>query len=664
VEQHSGVRVKKYRPDIDGLRAIAVVGVILFHLNYLRGGFVGVDVFFVISGFLITSILMTELEEGTFSLGGFYERRIRRIAPALFVVFAASVFLGYKYLLPGEFAQLANSLLAALLSVSNFVFWQQSGYFDTLSSSKPLLHTWSLAVEEQFYLLFPLLLALLFRIARKHIKLIILGIIAISLTLSILLTPRFANFAFYWPITRAWELLIGSLLVLVDVPLFRRSLLRNLAAGIGLATIIFALLRYTGNTPFPGIAALLPCLGAALIIAAGAHGKTIVGRTLSLKPIVFTGLISYSLYLWHWPIIVFAEHGMPLTGGLPHRLGKAVIFAVSFVVAAISWRFVERPFRRARAGSVRKKVFVTAGVAATLIAAVAIGVGFAGGFPSRFSLQAQRIAAYPELDASSLHKNWRVGTCFLSSSSTYKDFKSEVCLKRDALRETDLLMGDSHAAHLYYGLSQAFPEINFMQATASGCKPTLQSGLNDETECRSLVDWIFKSYLPSHPVAHVLLSGRWSAGDLDRLGDTVAYLKSVGVDPIVIGPMIEYDSALPTLLAISLRNHDPDLPAGHRLKSFRQLDETMSQLAANSWHALYISYYPYLCSRQDCTLLLPGDIPLQDDADHLSSSGSEYVAQKWRRAGVLPAKSFAPNLTGRRGSVREDCRAAGAASCA
>lgn len=647
-EEHLvSVNKRKYRSDIDGLRAVAVVSVILFHLNYLRGGFVGVDVFFVISGFLITSILMTELREGRFSLGGFYERRIRRIAPALFVVFAASAFLGYKYLLPGEFAEFARSLLAAVLSASNIFFWSQAGYFDTLSSTKPLLHTWSLAVEEQFYLLFPLLLALLYRIARARLTLILLSITAISFGLSIYLTPRFPDFAFYWPVTRAWELSIGSLLVLVDLPRLRHSVLRNLAAGAGLVMIIIAVLTYTSSTPFPGVAALLPCLGAALVIASGAHGPTIVGRLLSYKPILFTGLISYSLYLWHWPVIVFAAHGMPMTEGLPRRLGKAAIFAVSYTLATISWRFVERPFRRARPGSIRRNVFVSVGCATTLIIAFAIGISSAHGFPNRFSLQAQRIGAYPELSAASMHRDWRVGTCFISSGSTYNDYESETCLKRDPVRENDLLMGDSHAAQLYYGISQAIPEINLMQATASGCKPTLQSGYGDSVACRRLVDWILKTYVPAHPMNHVFLSARWSAADLKALGDTVAYLKSVGADPVVIGPMIEYDSALPSLLAISLRNHDPKLPSRHRISSFRQLDKTMSELAADKWHVHYVSYYPYLCGPEECMTLLSDEVPLQDDADHLSSPGSKYVAQEWRRAGVLSAVDSDSSLTGR-----------------
>ena len=307
-----------YRPDIDGLRAIAVVSVILFHLNALRGGFVGVDIFFVISGFLITSLLWKEIQAtGTVSLIGFYDRRIRRIFPALFAMFAVSWVVGFLYLFPNEFTAFARSMLAALLSVANLFFWRESGYFAAAASTKPLLHTWSLGVEEQFYVLFPPLLALLYKLSARRLKLSLTVLALLSFALCVALTRSSPDAAFYLPVTRAWQLLFGSLLALNDLAVLRHRLWRNAAALLGLLILGYTLLRFSSATPFPGYMALLPTLAAALLIAAGTKGKTLVGRVLSFKPFVFVGLISYSLYLWHWPLIVFADHGLPIRFGLP-----------------------------------------------------------------------------------------------------------------------------------------------------------------------------------------------------------------------------------------------------------------------------------------------------------------------------------------------------------
>ena len=634
--EHPGVEVNKYRPDIDGLRAIAVGSVILFHLGYLNGGFVGVDIFFVISGFLITSILKRELENDQFSIAAFYERRIRRIFPALLFVFTVTTALGCIYLFPGELKEYARSLLAALLSASNFFFWQQSGYFDAPSSTKPLLHTWSLAVEEQFYLFFPLLLARIYRKAPRRLPAVLWTLAGFSLVLCISITPDAPDLAFYWPITRMWELLVGSLLAISDLRLLRRAWLRNLSSCLGLLMILVSLMEFTPRIAFPGYAALLPCLGAGLLIASDSYGQTVPGRLLSFKPLVYVGLISYSLYLWHWPLIVFANAGMPLAVGKPHWVVKLSILLLSLLLAILSWRFVERPFRRARPGSIRRRVFTTAGWTAGVTGLSAVVLLVARGFPSRFSAEAQEVASYTERTETTTHQQSRLGSCFISSANTFKDFKVDPCLTIDPHRENYLLLGDSHAADLYYGFSRTFPDKNFMQATVAGCRPTLEPSPGAVRECARLNQFIFKTFLPAHPVPHVILSARWAPSDLDRLAGTIAYLKQLGITPVVIGPSIEYDAPLPRLLALSLDNHDARLPARHRLATTAQLDAIMSVQAANVWHVHYISFFPFLCPSMNCLTMLPKDVPLQEDADHLSVPGSIYVSEQWRRANALP----------------------------
>src|SRR5215813_12350400 len=298
----------KYRADIDGLRAVAVLSVMAFHmeLSHFSGGFVGVDVFFVISGYLISAIVFSEISDGTYSITSFYERRIRRIFPALFgmlIVFSACASL---YLFTSEMVNYAKSLLAATASVSNFYFWQHSGYFDS-PTSNPLLHTWSLAVEEQFYILFPLYLWAVRRFYPKHLKLSVGVLVVASLFASAIVVHFNPITAFYMPYTRAWELLTGTLLALGIFPRFSSSWLRNSAALVGMLMIFCSVVTYSPTTLFPGLSALLPCVGAALIIHAGEGGTTLIGRVLSWRPVVFIGLISYSLYLWHWPVILLQK---------------------------------------------------------------------------------------------------------------------------------------------------------------------------------------------------------------------------------------------------------------------------------------------------------------------------------------------------------------------
>ncbi len=299
-----------YRPDVDGLRAVAVLAVLAFHAGGFPtpGGFVGVDVFFVISGYLISSLIMKQIAAGTFSITSFYERRIRRILPALTVMLAFTCVLAYLYLLPTELKNFADSLLAANFSASNFYFWQHSDYFVS-PLSNPLLHTWSLAVEEQFYIVFPLLLYVLYRWWPGRVKIVVAVLAALSLAVSGYGAYHDSVTTFYMLPTRAWELLIGTLLAMKLLPELRTSIGRNLASITGILLIGCAILLFTKATPFPGLAALPPCVGAALIIWSGESGMSVVNSALSLRPVVFIGLISYSLYLFHWPIIVFQKMG-------------------------------------------------------------------------------------------------------------------------------------------------------------------------------------------------------------------------------------------------------------------------------------------------------------------------------------------------------------------
>jgi len=335
-----------YRADIDGLRMVAVLPVVLNHagISGFSGGFVGVDIFFVISGYLITLILTREIEESSFSIWRFYERRARRILPALFAVLAACLVAGLWVLPPNLYEALGKSVIATLGFSSNFWFWQSAGdYFSPSVELEPLLHTWSLAVEEQFYLFFPLLLWAMAGRGRRVWIIVVWAIVLGSFCLSLWMTQAHPTANFYLVPTRAWELGAGALLALGAFGRARHRAIAEGAGWIGLALIGGGILLIDAHTPFPGLAALSVVLGATLIVFANSGAPVSVGRLLAWPPFVWVGLISYSLYLWHWPILV-AVRSVTRDLDLPPSTA-ALCVLLSIGMGWLSWRFVERPFR-------------------------------------------------------------------------------------------------------------------------------------------------------------------------------------------------------------------------------------------------------------------------------------------------------------------------------
>jgi len=334
-----------YRREIDGLRALAVLPVILFHAGFepFSGGFVGVDVFFVISGYLITTIILAELEQGKFSIVNFYERRARRILPALFLVMLVCIPFAWVLLSPAELSSFSKSLIAVPLFVSNFFFWSDGEYFETAAELKPLLHTWSLAVEEQYYVLFPLFLMLFWRLGKRWI-LVILGLVFVA-SLALAQWGAYAKpaAAFYLLPTRGWELLIGAFAAFY----LSKSNCKEFgkAAGefggwLGLALILYAVFAYSKVTPFPGIYALVPTLGTFLVILFATQ-QTTVGKFVGNKVFVGVGLISYSAYLWHQLVLAYARHWLFDLS----LLVTSLLLVLIFLLSVLSWNYVETPFR-------------------------------------------------------------------------------------------------------------------------------------------------------------------------------------------------------------------------------------------------------------------------------------------------------------------------------
>jgi len=632
-----GEPIVKYRPDIDGLRAVAVLLVLAYHVGIyrLRGGFVGVDVFFVISGYLISSIILSDLDSSRFSIVTFYERRVRRIFPALFVMLISTAVLAYKFLLPSEFVDFGKSFVASTFSFSNLYFLQRSGYFDAPAAMKPLLHTWSLAVEEQFYVFLPLFLVCIRKFFPNKQRIIIVFAALTSFSVSAVGAFRSHDATFYLAHTRAWELLLGTLLAMNCFPAISGTLWRNVASLWGVVSILLAGFLFTSRTVFPGASALLPCVGAALIIAAGKSGKTVVGRILSFRPIVFVGMISYSLYLWHWPLIVFQGADGLLTKGLSPKLTKLVVIVVSFALATLSWRFVERPFRDRRFDISRANVFRLASAVAVLLLILGTGIVFTNGFPSRYPEEAVKIASFLDNTDAKTDAQYRAGTCFLTSKDTFKDFNPSVCLQESNRMRNVLLIGDSHAAQLWFGLSSVFSDVNLMQATASGCKPTLDQSHSVEQKCSRLMKYIFSDYLKTHHVDTLIVAARWDHDDIEALPKTLRWVQSLGTEVVLFGPIVQYDSALPRLLAMSIRSNDATIPALHRVAYYERLDADMSKLAQADPGVRYISYFKILCRQSACLEYAGAGVPLQSDYGHLTSGGSVLVATKIRETGGL-----------------------------
>ncbi len=471
---HAGVR---YRPDIDGLRAIAVVAVVLYHAGFATfgGGYVGVDVFFVISGYLIMSVIAADIAQRRFSLVAFYERRTRRIFPALFVVALFCLVVALVLFPPTRLASFGSSLIAMALFVSNMYFRgiaTERGYFDAASESQLLLHTWSLAVEEQFYLLLPALLALL-RPLRPWTMRVVLAVLALASFAWAAYTVAFKpNYAFYVVFPRAWELLAGSLLALgVAPPAPSSRTLREAVAAAGVALLLTPVLFFTKDTVFPGPAALFPVVGTVLVIYAGLGGASWTARTLSWRPIVFVGLISYSLYLWHWPLIVIVRY---LATGASNANQMRLAVGLAFALAVLSYYLVERPCRGRAAILTRRGVFVAGGAA--MAAAIAASVVFlaTGGLGARFGEPAREAMA---ANLGRLSEN--PPTACLNWD---KDFHSPADItlcrinKRAGARKV-LFWGDSHVAQFRPLLATLFDEGVFGDreirfATAGGCLPS------------------------------------------------------------------------------------------------------------------------------------------------------------------------------------------------
>ena len=450
-----------YRPDIDGLRALAVAAVILFHIGVddLPGGFIGVDVFFVISGYLITRLIVEHLHERRFSFWDFYARRTRRIFPALFVMILAVLVMGYFVLTPGEYADLGKSAVFSSAFLANVYFWLNTGYFDALAETMPLLHIWSIGVEEQFYVIWPLTLVLLWHHSRLGKKATLTATAIATALLAILCivwTAYDSKSAFYLPFTRLWEFTLGA--GMLAIPTLKARLAHPLSI-LGLIAIGYAAVTFTAELPYPGAYAILPCLGTAALIATGKSG--VANRALSVWPAVFLGKISYSLYLWHWPVIVFYAH---ITGDRPHSAAEqAVIVVAAMAIATTSWYFVEQPARRRRE---QPRLHVLYGaMAAASVACFSFLIAASQGFPGRLPPEVRALSNYKQMTA-------------LRCPERLQLLGNRDCVFGAPWVKASrhgVLWGDSHARHLVPFLDIAARELDLSVVLWRGCPPFIDN---------------------------------------------------------------------------------------------------------------------------------------------------------------------------------------------
>jgi len=493
----------KYRPEIDGLRAIAVLPVILFHAKFsaFAGGFVGVDIFFVISGYLITSLLLEDLSQGQFSIITFYERRARRILPAMTVMIVACIPFAWVWMLPDQFEGFFRSIIATNLFVSNFYFWSESGYFATASETKPLLHTWSLSVEEQFYIVFPIFLFVLSRLKNSQIFLVFFAIFLLSFLCSLWAAVHFPSLNFYSTPTRVWELLAGSLCALVTKNF---SKVTNDAGSIlGMVLILFSIFVFSENTPFPSEYTLLPVLGTVAVILFAKTG-TIVHGFLSLKLFGGIGLISYSLYLWHQPIFAFVRIRSIYE---PSNLSVLLMISGVFFISYLSWKFIEKPFRtKGRAGYsiTRNQIFISSGVTILLLCGVSMAI--LDTKLARERLSPSVLSLLEDQSSSDISPEG----CLKDAKDFDINFALENCSNSVSGKGRVVLLGDSHASHYGKVLSQHFEEygIPFSQLTTGACPPFRGLKAADRNCDQSLEK--IENYIQKNEIRNLLISARWS----------------------------------------------------------------------------------------------------------------------------------------------------------
>jgi peptidoglycan/LPS O-acetylase OafA/YrhL len=609
-----------YRPDIDGLRAISVIAVLLFHLSprYAPAGAIGVDIFFVISGYLIGGLLLDRFARGTFSYADFYMRRIRRIMPALLVMNLVTLGAGLVFFYPNELIDLTLSGLCSLIGFANVYFYLHADYFAD-NGFAAFLHTWSLGVEEQFYILLPPLIALSMRLfAPARVLIGICAILIVSLVLSELGARAHSSGAFYLIHSRAWELAIGVLVAGWRLPRSLGPAASTIAAAIGLVLVGGSLVLLRPDQGFPGLHAVPPCLGAALLLASGVNRQTVVHRLLAFGPMRLTGLASYSIYLWHWPVIVFL-HAYLLTALTAKGMVGASILSIA--LGFLSWRFVEIPFRRTSFSSVR--VLAACGAMGALSVAISLAVLVTAGLPRRMPAHARMLVDVKQGAGFTVPQDH----CFALSNEPISRYERDKCLAPDPRRPNWLLIGDSHAAMLYEGLVRSFPGVHLMAAVSYGCEVQVHAP-DDGLACNGLWHMIFDDYLATASIDGIIITSRWGVIDGAGFKELSRRLAARHIKLLIIGPTPDFTVAVPRILAEAERRNDLGLPGRVMHPRVWDVETTLMDIARDGSIA-YASPLAAMCrSRTDCIVEDGRGTPLYTDASHYTDEGAALMIRR------------------------------------
>jgi len=610
-----------YRPDIDGLRAVSVLAVIFYHLgfSFVAGGYLGVDVFFVISGYVITLSVMNMLENDQFSILEFYNRRVKRIFPALAFMLLLTWIGAYFILLPDAFVDYSKSLASASAFASNIYFWQSINYFNAASDMKPLLHTWSLSVEEQYYIFMPVFLLIMYRFFNSRFLPVLAILITLSFILSCLSLTKAPTANFYLLPTRAWELLLGAFVAFIPQKQFFKPFVLKLLGIIGAMLIVVSILFYNHNLAFPAYGALAPCVGAALIIWVGSQHnlgvKGGVSRILGTKPLVFVGLISFSLYLIHWPLIVFFKY---YRLDVLTALDVTIILISTLVLSLFSWQFIEKPFRYSK--KITRTGVISGGVFCFVFAG-AIGVYgiYSKGFEQRFPDYA--------VETKFTEKSSRIGNCFFLNAKNYTKWDADECKISGQSGHTKskvLLWGDSFANHYVPGFIEHKDALMFdlYQYTSAGCPPMLSFSSMALPQCddfnRNAID-IIKNF----DINFVIISAKWTdykSRGLSGILSTTKLLDELNISYLVIGQSPQY---VIDVNALSYFKHREEAEGRWPIAFDRIINDELGSYVSKK---IFIDPLNQLCIEEKC-LYKNNNRLMHSDYGHFSQYGSAFIIQ-------------------------------------
>ena len=609
---------KNYRLDIQSLRAIAVLSVVLFHINptFLPGGYIGVDIFFVISGYLILGFIWRDLKNKSFSLLDFYTKRVYRLFPALFVTVCVSSIAAYFILLPHESEIYVKSMVSTLFYVSNFYFYTQADYFNDAMAFYPLLHTWSLSVEEQFYMLFPLILMFIYRHKMKYIFTVLLLLGIVSLMLSQWYVNQDASFAFFSSPTRFFQFIMCGLIAINlqgDTTVKKGN---DIAIVAGLGMVFYTLYFYSEKTLFPGINALLPTVGVGLVLYFGTDARY-TKQFLENRVLGFIGNASYSIYLWHWPLLVFYKLKYSPNLSLKEQFGLLI---VSLCIGIFSWYFIENRFRKDKFSTRTLKPIVTVlGMSFLFVLSSILIFTY---FPSKTLRYQQKAAQYLTFNTD----EFRAGSCFLTSKyNDVKFYDKDLCVTYKKGKKNYLLLGDSHAAHYYAALSSMMhSDETLTQVTASGCVPLLNT--KGARRCTGLNDWAYKTLVSHKHFNVIILSANWRIVNKKAFDHSLKQLAKYTDKLIVFGPSLEYKQSLPRLLLGLKKGEESSqlYKTASAYDTFVRIDKHIGQYTKSNGIA-YISILKVLCDKSGCKSITEDGTPINFDNGHLTHEGAAYI---------------------------------------